>query len=146
MILLIILLIPFITGLLLPFFRNTATVRTIALIATLINLVLTLTLPTTVPVSTYSAEWINFMGIPFSLGYDGISLVMVLLTNLLFPFIVMAGFGRDQRNVPMLNCLILCVQAALIGVFLAQNAFLFYVFNKFPTILGSNNNKVNYFP
>jgi len=128
MILLIILLIPFITGLLLPFFRNTATVRTIALISTLVNLVLTLTLPTAVPASTYSAEWINFMGIPFSLGYDGISLIMVLLTNLLFPFIVMAGFGRDQKNVPMLNCLILCAQAALIGVFLAQNAFLFYVF------------------
>lgn len=128
MILLIILLIPFVTGLLLPFFRNGAMVRMIALISTVVNLALTLTLPTAVPASTYSAEWINFMGIPFSLGYDGISLVMVLLTNLLFPFIIMAGFGRDQKNIPMLNCLILCAQAALIGVFLAQNAFLFYVF------------------
>jgi len=128
MILLILLLIPFITGLSLPFFRNTATVRIIALISTLVNFLLTLTLFSAVPASTYSAEWINYMGIQFSLGYDGISLIMVLLTNLLFPFIVMAGFGRDQKNVPMLNCLILCAQAALIGVFLAQNAFLFYVF------------------
>lgn len=128
MMLLIILLIPFLTGLSLPFFRNTSTARTIALISTLVNLLLTMTLLTAVPASTYSAEWINYMGIQFSLGYDGISLIMVLLTNLLFPFIVMAGFGRDQKNVPMLNCLILCAQAALIGVFLAQNAFLFYVF------------------
>jgi NADH-quinone oxidoreductase subunit M len=117
-----------VTGLLLPLFRNTSTARTISLIATLANLALTLTLPTAVPASTYSAGWIGFMGIPFSLGYDGISLVMVLLTNLLFPFIVMAGFGRAQKNVPILNSLILCTQAALIGVFLAQNAFLFYVF------------------
>jgi len=125
---LLILLIPFITGLLLPFFRNTATARTIALISTLVNLVLTLTLLNVDQSITYSAEWISSMGIPFALGYDGISLIMLLLTNLLFPFIVMAGFGRDQKNVPMLNCLILCTQAALIGVFLAQNAFLFYVF------------------
>ena len=128
MILLIILLIPFLTGLSLLFFRNAGTARTVALISTVVNLLLTLSLLTAVQSVSYSAQWINYLGIQFSLGYDGISMVMLLLTNLLFPFIVMAGFGRDQKNVPMLNCLILCAQAALIGVFLAQNAFLFYVF------------------
>ena len=128
MILLIILLIPFLTGLSLLFFRNAGTARTVALISTVVNLLLTLSLLTAVQSVSYSAPWINYLGIQFSLGYDGISMVMLLLTNLLFPFIVMAGFGRDQKNVPMLNCLILCAQAALIGVFLAQNAFLFYVF------------------
>jgi NADH-quinone oxidoreductase subunit M len=68
------------------------------------------------------------MGISFSLGFDGISLVMLLLTNLLFPFILLAGFNREQRNVHILNFLILSTQSALIGVFLAQNAFLFYIF------------------
>ena len=116
------------TGLSLLFFRNAGTARTVALISTVVNLLLTLSLLTAVQSISYSAQWINYMGIQFSLGYDGISMVMLLLTNLLFPFIVMAGFGRDQKNVPMLNCLILCAQAALIGVFLAQNAFLFYVF------------------
>ena len=116
------------TGLSLLFFRNAGTSRTVALISTVVNLLLTLSLLTAVQSVSYSAQWINYLGIQFSLGYDGISMVMLLLTNLLFPFIVMAGFGRDQKNVPMLNCLILCAQAALIGVFLAQNAFLFYVF------------------
>ncbi|MDD2304940.1 MAG: NADH-quinone oxidoreductase subunit M [Prolixibacteraceae bacterium] len=128
MILLIILLIPFITGLSLLFFRKAATARTVALISTVVNLLLTLSLLNADQSVTYSAQWINYLGIQFSLGYDGISTIMLLLTNLLFPFVVMAGFGRDQKNVPMLNCLILCAQAALIGVFLAQNAFLFYVF------------------
>ncbi len=128
MILLIILLIPFLTGLSLLFFRKAATARTVALISTVVNLLLTLSLLNADQSVTYSAQWINYLGIQFSLGYDGISTIMLLLTNLLFPFIVMAGFGRDQKNVPMLNCLILCAQAALIGVFLAQNAFLFYVF------------------
>ena len=116
------------TGLSLLFFRKAGTARTVALISTVVNLLLTLSLLTAVQSVTYSAQWINYLGIQFSLGYDGISTIMLLLTNLLFPFIVMAGFGRDQKNVPMLNCLILCAQAALIGVFLAQNAFLFYVF------------------
>ncbi|BBE16604.1 NADH-ubiquinone oxidoreductase chain M [Aquipluma nitroreducens] len=128
MILLIILLIPFLTGLSLLFFRKAGTARTVALISTVVNLLLTLSLLNADQSVTYSAEWINYLGIQFSLGYDGISTIMLLLTNLLFPFIVMAGFGRDQKNVPMLNCLILCAQSALIGVFLAQNAFLFYVF------------------
>ena len=128
MILLIILLIPFLTGLSLLFFRNAGTARIVALISTVVNLLLTLSLLNADQSVTYSAQWINYLGIQFSLGYDGISTIMLLLTNLLFPFIVMAGFGRDQKHVPMLNCLILCAQAALVGVFLAQNAFLFYVF------------------
>ena len=128
MILLIILLIPFLTGLSLLFLRKAGTARTVALISTIVNLLLTLSLLNADQSVTYSAQWINYLGIQFSLGYDGISTIMLLLTNLLFPFVVMAGFGRDQKNVPMLNCLILCAQSALIGVFLAQNAFLFYVF------------------
>lgn len=116
------------TGLSLLFFRKAGTARTVALISTVVNLILTLLLLNADQSVTYSAQWINYLGIQFSLGYDGISTIMLLLTNLLFPFIVMAGFGRDQKNVPMLNCLILCAQSALIGVFLAQNAFLFYVF------------------
>lgn len=128
MILLILLLIPFITGLVLPIIRNGATARTVALASTIVNLLLTFILLASSQTISYTAEWINYLGIQFSLGADGISLVMILLTNLLFPFVVMAGFGREQKNIPMLNCLILFTQAALNGVFMAQNAFLFYVF------------------
>ncbi len=128
MILLILLLIPFITGLVLPIIRNGATARMVALASTIVNLLLTFTLLGSSQTISYNAEWINYLGIQFSLGADGISLVMILLTNLLFPFVVMAGFGREQKNIPMLNCLILLTQAALNGVFMAQNAFLFYVF------------------
>jgi NADH-quinone oxidoreductase subunit M len=53
---------------------------------------------------------------------------MLLLTNLLFPFIILSGFKRPERQTSVLYALILFTQSALIGVFLAQNAFLFYVF------------------
>lgn len=128
MIVLIILLIPFITGLFLLPFRNAAIVRPIALASSIVNLLLTIALVLSPSASSYSINWINFLGINFSLGYDGISLIMILLTNLLFPFIILAGFNREQKNVHLLNFLILFAQSALIGVFLAQNAFLFYVF------------------
>lgn len=128
MILLIILLIPFITGLLLLMVRNSSTVKMGALVSSIANLLITLSLFFSIPASTYSVDWISFLGTKFALGYDGISLIMLLLTNLLFPFIILAGFKRDQQQTSVLYALILFTQSALIGVFLAQNAFLFYVF------------------
>ena len=128
MILLIILLIPFITGLFLFLLKNTAQIRYLALAASVINLLLTIPLVVSTSASTYAANWINFMGAQFTLGYDGISMIMLMLTNLLFPIILLSGFGREQKNVSLLNFLILAAQSALIGVFLAQNALVFYVF------------------
>jgi NADH-quinone oxidoreductase subunit M len=128
MILLIILLIPFISGLTVAFFKGTQAARTFAVASAILNLIVSIFLVANPGSEGYSTEWIGFMGISFNLAADGISLVMILLTNLLFPFVVLAGFGRSQRNVPMLNSLILMTQAALNGVFMAQNAFLFYVF------------------
>ncbi len=128
MILLIILLIPFLTGSFLFLFRNNSSIRFVALAASVVNLLLTLLLAFSASASNFAINWINFMGVQFALGYDGISLIMLILTNLLFPFILLAGFNRDQKNVSQLNFLILSTQSALIGVFLAQNAFLFYVF------------------
>lgn len=128
MILLLLLLIPIVTGLTFPAFRNGIAVRYVALGASAVNLLLTLGLLFGGQPESYNIDWINYLGIQFSLGADGISLVMIFLTNLLFPFVILAGFGRQQKNIPMLNLLILFAQSALNGVFMAQNAFLFYVF------------------
>ena len=128
MLLLIILLIPFITGLILLPIRNAATVKVLALASTLVSLLATISLLFTVPESSYSVNWINFLGINFALGYDGTSLIMLILTSLLFPFIIMSGMKREQKHTPLLYALILFTQSALIGVFLSQNAFLFYIF------------------
>jgi NADH-quinone oxidoreductase subunit M len=128
MILLVILLIPFITGLLLFPFRNAATIRSIALASTVANLLITLSLVFSTDTASYTTNLMNFTGIQLALGYDGISLIMILLTNLLFPFIILAGFKQEQKQVHLLYALILLTQTALIGVFLAQNALLFYIF------------------
>jgi NADH-quinone oxidoreductase subunit M len=127
MILLIILFLPLVSGLVLRFFRDDTTVKTIALSSTVISLILTLSIWSNTSVA-FTTSWLAFLGSSFSLGYDGLSYIMLLLTNLLFPFIVMAGLKSEQKRVPVLYELILFTQAALNGVFLAQNAFLFYVF------------------
>ena len=128
MILLLILLIPLFTSLFLLVFRHAATVRNIALASTILNLVLTLTLAFSAQTASFTMSWSNAIGFNFSLGYDGISLLMILLTNLLFPFIILAGFKTEQKRAEVLYALIMLTQSALIGVFMAQNAVLFYIF------------------
>lgn len=128
MLLLTLLLIPLLSGLALLLFRNGKIVRYIALASTIINLLVTSVVVVSMPTTDYSVNWINFLGVRFFLGCDGISLIMILLTNLIFPFIILAGFNREQKNIPALNFLILFTQSALIGVFIARDAFLFYVF------------------
>ena len=69
--------------------------------------------------------WLTSMGINFKAGIDGISLLLVLLTNGLLPLIVLAGFKQYQSGT--FYGLILFMQAGLLTVFTALDAFLFYV-------------------
>jgi NADH-quinone oxidoreductase subunit M len=75
-----------------------------------------------------SFDWIHSAGIKFSVGIDGISLILVCLTTLMVPFIVLSTFRNNYKNAPTFYALILFMQAALIGVFTARDIFLFYFF------------------
>lgn len=72
-------------------------------------------------------DWIYAIGVRFKAGIDGINIVLVLLTNLLIPLIILSGFKRPQKNEGVLYALILFMQAGLLTVFTALDAFLFYV-------------------
>lgn len=72
--------------------------------------------------------WLADLNITFHLAWDGISLVLVLLTNFLVPIIAWAAGGWSYTQKERMLGLILLTQAALNGVFLAQDAFLFYFF------------------
>lgn len=75
-----------------------------------------------------SYDWIHSAGIKFSVGVDGISLILVFLTTLMVPFIILSTFGAEYKNSSNLYALILFMQAALVGVFTAKDVFLFYFF------------------
>jgi NADH-quinone oxidoreductase subunit M len=76
----------------------------------------------------FDYPWIGSLGIRFSAGVDGISLLLVLLTGLLVPFIVLSTFNRSYERPSTFYALMLFMQAALMGVFTARDGFLFYLF------------------
>ncbi len=72
--------------------------------------------------------WIPSLGINFSVGVDGISLLLVLLTTVLTPFIILSSFSMSNSRPSSFYGLILLMQMALVGVFVARDGFLFYLF------------------
>jgi NADH-quinone oxidoreductase subunit M len=73
-------------------------------------------------------NWVPSLGIRFHLEMDGISAILVLLTALLYPFIIAASFKSTVLNPKSFYALMMLMQFGLLGVFMAQDAFLFYVF------------------
>jgi NADH-quinone oxidoreductase subunit M len=71
--------------------------------------------------------WMQSLGIHFKIGMDGISILMVLLTTFLTPLIILSVRDEDGR-LPVYYSLILFMEMALIGVFVALDGFLFYIF------------------
>lgn len=71
--------------------------------------------------------WIKELGINFHAGIDGISLITVLLTNVLVPVIILASYQHDYSKPNAFFALILFMQAGLLVVFTAMDAFLFYI-------------------
>jgi NADH-quinone oxidoreductase subunit M len=73
-------------------------------------------------------DWIPALGINFKLGMDGISILLVALTNVLTPLIILSSYRNNHAKPAAFYGLILFMQFALIGVFTALDGFLFYVF------------------
>jgi NADH-quinone oxidoreductase subunit M len=63
----------------------------------------------------------------FTLGYDGITGLLLLLTNGLIPLIVLSGIREDENRVRN-TALTLIMQGALNGVFMARDGLMFYIF------------------
>jgi NADH-quinone oxidoreductase subunit M len=74
-----------------------------------------------------SKVWIKPLGIHYLMGVDGISLFMVVLTGLLFPIAMLASTHINKR-VNAYFALMLALEAALMGIFLSVDLFLFFVF------------------
>jgi NADH-quinone oxidoreductase subunit M len=74
-----------------------------------------------------SAVWIKSLGIQYLMGVDGISLFMVVLTGLLFPIAMLAS-AKVTKRVNAYFALMLALEAALMGIFMSIDLFLFFVF------------------
>ena len=72
--------------------------------------------------------WINAFGIRFSLGLDGISLLLVTLSAFLFLLSVVISWHAIKARVPLFHAMLLVMETGVIGVFLSTDLFLFYLF------------------
>jgi NADH-quinone oxidoreductase subunit M len=79
-----------------------------------------------------SHPWIPAFGISYSVGIDGIGLVLVALAATLVPVVILAGWNdvddESRGSIKGYFALILVLEALMVGVFVATDVFLFYVF------------------
>ncbi|MGB4929386.1 MAG: proton-conducting transporter membrane subunit, partial [Chitinophagales bacterium] len=107
--------------------------KQIALVTTLATLALT--------VATYfqfdphagaqfvtNVPWIDMLGVRFHIGIDGISMVMLILSNILAPLIILSSFKDDYSKPGLFFGLMLIMQGAMNGVFVSLDMFLYYIF------------------
>src|ERR1041384_7793722 len=74
-----------------------------------------------------SYVWYQAIGSSLHLGVDGLSLTMVLLTTLLMPLAILASFSINDRVKPYMM-LFLFLETGMLGVFLALDLLIFFVF------------------
>jgi NADH-quinone oxidoreductase subunit M len=122
--------------------------KQVALLASLVTLVLTVVMCVQFEPDgdrfqfVQSHDWIAAFGVSYSVGADGIALVLIALSAVLVPVVVLASWddverlsdeGPDARFVPKKSvktffALLLVLETFMIGVFAATDVFLFYVF------------------
>src|SRR3954463_53295 len=73
-------------------------------------------------------SWISLFGIQYKLGVDGLSLALVVLTTTLTWISILASFRPIQTRIKEYMISFLILEVGMIGVFVALDTFLFYVF------------------
>jgi NADH-quinone oxidoreductase subunit M len=73
-------------------------------------------------------KWIPSPAINYHLGADGISLFLVLLTTFLTPICVLASYKGVHFRIKEFHVMLLLLEVGVVGVFLALDMFLFFLF------------------
>lgn len=114
--------------------RQETTVKYLSLFITFITFVLSIFVYIDFESSTYQAQfieyvaWIPAFDINYYLGVDGISLPLVLLTTFISMFVVLISWENIHQRISQYMAAFLFLEGLMNGVFLAQDAILFYLF------------------
>src|ERR1035437_235399 len=102
MLTLILILIPFITGLAVLFIKDPVVVKRFTISTSFAGLAFTLLVLSAFIKGTGNLDfnhiWIAAISVNFHVRIDGLSMLMVLLTNLLSPFIYLSGINKEQPD------------------------------------------------
>lgn len=75
-----------------------------------------------------NVPWIEMWGIHYSIGVDGIAVILILLTTLLMPLTVLGSWTSIRKQAHAFYALLLVLTTGMLGVFMALDLALFYVF------------------
>jgi NADH-quinone oxidoreductase subunit M len=75
-----------------------------------------------------SSDWIPSIGAKYTLGIDGISFLLIMLTTFLGMLAILSSWSAIQNRTKEYYILLLLLQTGMLGVFMALDFFLFYVF------------------
>jgi len=79
-------------------------------------------------------NWIPSWGIQYFLGVDGLSILMVLLTSFISMLAIASTWNAVHTQVKQFYIFTLLLETGMMGVFLAQDLFLFYIFWEFTLV------------
>jgi NADH-quinone oxidoreductase subunit M len=105
--------------------------RSTAFIATLINLALGIILWMSYEIGGPQWQFVEYAPVfgrfAWALGIDGISLMLILLSVFLMPICIAASWSSIEHRIPEYMASFLLMETLMIGVFAAQDIFLFYI-------------------
>ena len=130
MILVLLILVPLITGIL-SFLIKGDGAKGLALASSIITMAISAFVSAgnfSAPPLHFSAPWIPNIGTQFSLLSDGMSAMLCLLTGIVMQVVMTVSWNKPVEKAGAFYGLMLLSQAGLMGVFLANDALVFYVF------------------
>ncbi|MGW8193170.1 MAG: complex I subunit 4 family protein, partial [Desulforhopalus sp.] len=71
--------------------------------------------------------WIDAFNVNYTVGVDGISILLILLTTFIMPFCVLASWSYIKSRVQSFMVCLLIMETSMIGVFVALDFVLFYI-------------------
>lgn len=78
--------------------------------------------------ATEKVLWIASINVSYAVGVDGLSLLLILLTTFLTPIALLASWDSISTRVKEFTIMMLLLEVGMIGVFVALDLFLFYIF------------------
>ncbi|MGF7148637.1 NADH-quinone oxidoreductase subunit M [Sphingomonas zeicaulis] len=114
-------------------YASPANARRIALLATLVDFVLGILLWVNFDQTASAPQWQFTEYVPlfgrfaWAMGIDGIALMLIMLSVFLMPICIGASWQAVTKRVPEYMAAFLLMEALMIGVFTAQDIFLFYI-------------------
>lgn len=72
-------------------------------------------------------SWIEPLNINYTIGVDGISILLLMMTTFIMPFCVLASWSYIKKRIQAFMICLLIMESAMLGVFVALDFVLFYV-------------------